>query len=341
MTSSPSESAPEPRATGPGTTPATSALTRWVAMAAGLALLAVIAGTGLGLALRSSLPDEVASHYGSDGVDGTQPLTGYLVTAGMVLVVLTVILALVAAVVPADGRRILGAIHAWVVGLIATVMYGSLVGQRGLADARQAPNPGRWLAIGALLGAVLAVPIWRALRPAAPPPPPPAHRDPLPDGAPRLAAGASERLAWLGRTPWASGAVIVVALTSVLTVVLAVAVDPWVAVIPAVTTVGVAGMLQARVSIDAAGLRVRSFGRLTWIVLPVEQVRSATVEEISPLRDFGGFGLRYRPHGRGFVTRGGRALRVDTYDDTSTWVTIEDAEQAAAVLNTLVSRLDR
>ncbi|MBK6869951.1 MAG: hypothetical protein IPJ14_04625 [Kineosporiaceae bacterium] len=316
----------------------TPSLTRWFVIVVALTLVVVVGGTLLGSALRPNLPVEVASHYGMNGVDHTQPLTGYLVTAGVILVVLTLVLGALAAVLPGDGRRVLGVTHAWVVGLAATMMYGSLLGQRGLADAHQAPDPGPWLAAGVVVGTALAVLSWRLLRPARPAPP--AHRDPLPDDAPRLPAGSTEPSAWRGPTPWATGAVVAVALGGVLAVVLAAVVDPWVAIIPTMATVGIVGMLRGQVSVDEAGVRVQSFGRMTWIDIPMDQVRSAAAEDLSPLRDFGGYGLRFRSHGRGFVTRSGPALRVDTYDGSATWVTVQDADQAAAVLNTLVARLE-
>jgi hypothetical protein len=288
--------------------------------------------------LRDRLPAEVASHYGADGVDATQSLTAYLVSSGAVLAVITVMLAALTLAMPGDARRVLGATQLMLSAVLGMTLYGSLVGQLGLADARRAPLPGPWLAAGLGLGAPLAVLGWRLLRPTTAPRP--AVRDRLPANGPlRTDPARGSDLAWSGRTPWSAGASVVVALVVALAVIFTVAIDPWVGLIPAIVGVSLVGMLRGRVGIDADGVRVRSFGRLTWVHIPVEQVRFADADTISPLRDFGGYGLRYGLRGRGFVTRAGEALRAECHDGPATWVTVEGAAAAAEALNALVARL--
>ena len=59
----------------------------------------------------------------------------------------------------------------------------------------------------------------------------------------------------------------------------------------------------------------------------------------SPLREFGGYGWRIGKDGsRGFVTRSGEALVVERVGEPPVVVTVDDAAEAAAVLNTLASR---
>jgi hypothetical protein len=95
---------------------------------------------------------------------------------------------------------------------------------------------------------------------------------------------------------------------------------------------------HARVLVDAEGLRVTSAGVLTWLRVPLSTVAFADRSELHALRDFGGLGLRFRPDARAFVTRTGEALRVVQRDGTRTYVSMDDAEEAAAVLNGLVTR---
>ena len=52
--------------------------------------------------------------------------------------------------------------------------------------------------------------------------------------------------------------------------------------------------------------------------------------------DFGGYGIRYR---LGCVIRSGDALELHQADASSTYVTLDHADQADAFVNTLVARL--
>lgn len=323
-----------PAPAGPSTRPSTVSMSRWIAVTGALSAAVAGAGTVLGLWLRPDLPAQVASHYGTDGVDATQSLTAYLATGALILLGTGAFLGVIAVAVPGDGRRILGAAQCGVAGLVGGLLYGSLLGQRGLSDPYLAPAPGPWILVGVLLGAVLAVAAGRLLRPATAV----ASRPATVDGSARGEAGPAAP-EWQGTTPWARGAGVVIALAAMLAVVIAVLVDPWVAVIPCLVLVAMIGMLHGRVTIDATGLRVTTLGRVTWVRLALADIRAAGTDSVSPLGDFGGFGLRYRHGGRGFITRAGPALRVESRDDTVTWVTVEDAEDAARVLSELLARV--
>ena len=72
--------------------------------------------------------------------------------------------------------------------------------------------------------------------------------------------------------------------------------------------------------------------------MPLDTVAFADRSELRAFREFGGLGLRFRPGARAFVTRTGEALRVVQRDGTKTYVSMDDAEEVAAVLNTLVRR---
>jgi len=94
----------------------------------------------------------------------------------------------------------------------------------------------------------------------------------------------------------------------------------------------------ARVVADAEGLRVTSAGVLPWLRVPLDAVAYADRSELRAFREFGGVGLRFRPGARAFVTRSGDALRIVQRDGAKTYVSMDDAEGAAGVLNTLVRR---
>ncbi|MFZ0158375.1 MAG: hypothetical protein WAL50_05045, partial [Kineosporiaceae bacterium] len=141
--------------------PVTPSAGRWLAVVGGTSFVLIGVGTAVALGVRDRLPAEVASHHGADGVDATQPLTGYLVTSGAVLAVITVLLAALTLAMPGDARRVLGVTQVVLAAVLGMTLYGSLIDQLGLADARHAPLPGRWLAAGLGLGAPLAVLVWR------------------------------------------------------------------------------------------------------------------------------------------------------------------------------------
>ena len=62
-------------------------------------------------------------------------------------------------------------------------------------------------------------------------------------------------------------------------------------------------------------------------------------ESVDPFADFGGWGYRVRPGSRtGFVVRKGEALEVERGDGTAWVVTVDDAAEGAALLNTLADR---
>lgn len=98
---------------------------------------------------------------------------------------------------------------------------------------------------------------------------------------------------------------------------------------------------RGRIRIDADGLRATTLGA-TVLRVPVEDVAAADVVEVSPFREFGGWGLRVDTAGRiGLVTRRGPAVRVRRGDDSEVLITLDDSHDAAATLNSLADRVHR
>ena len=320
-----------PRASADGGRPT---MPRWCAVVLGsLGLLGLVAAAVM-WPVTDRLPPQVASHWGTDGVDNVQSLTGYLSSAALVLLGTSTLLAILAWRAPMAVRRVLGAVQSGMAWLIGTMMIGGLLGQLDLTDPYRAPDPGVWIAIGLLPAAVVAAVAWRLLpahEPSAQAPPA------VPTQAARVAQRPNEQLTWLGHTPLSAGLMVAVGAVMVLAVALGWRASPWAALLPAAIGMGVLWMCRATVVVDRQGLRVRSGGWVTWLCIPLDRVRVAEVDQVRPLAQFGGYGLRWGRRGRGFVTRGGAAVRVDTADGDSTWVSVDDAAQAAATLNTLAA----
>ncbi|HEU4330435.1 MAG TPA: hypothetical protein VFR40_04905 [Lapillicoccus sp.] len=311
---------------------------RYLATVIGIPVLVVALGLALVAASWAQLAPVVATHWGPNGVDGTQGRLAFTVTAAVIVAILCGLLGLVGWFLPPDGRRVMAAVVGVMGGFLPTVLFGALLGQRGVTDPSQATLSPWLFLVAVLVGAVLGGIAWWANpvqpRPATAP-------IPVPPDAPRIPLADGERLVWFGWSapaPWIGW--IAVALV-VLGCLVAVTAAPWAAIGPAIAIVILLLSAHARVVVDAEGLRVTSAGILRWLRVPLDTVAYADRSELQALRDFGGLGLRFRTDARAFVTRSGPALEVVQRDGTRTYVTMDRPDEAAAVLNGLVSRAER
>ena len=308
---------------------------RYLATAVALPVIVVVAGLALVAASWSQLPPVVASHWGPNGVDGTQTLGAFTVAAGVLVLGISLLLALVAWVMPGDGRRVMVTTVGVLSGFLGTVLYGSLLGQRGVTDPSAATLSPWLFLLGALIGAALGAVAWR-LNPVLPGPD--SVDAAMPADAPRIPLGDGERLVWFGWTAAGAWVVWVALALAGLGCLVAVVAAPWAAIGPALGIVLLLLVAHARVVVDADGLRVTSAGIVRWLRVPLPSVAYAERSELHAFREFGGLGLRFKADERAFVTRTGEALRVVQRDGTRTYVSMDGAEEAAAVLNALVTR---
>jgi len=308
---------------------------RYLATVLGVPVLVVVLGIGLVSASWSQLPPEVASHWGPEGVDRTQSRLAFTVTAVVITVVLCGLLGLVGCLLPADGRRVMAGVVGALGGFLGVLLFGALLGQRGITDPSLATlSP--WLFVAAILvGAALAAVAW-LLNPVVPRPKAPPV--PVPPDAPRVTHGTGERLVWFGWTASARWVGWIALALVLLGFLVAITAAPWAAIGPAIAIVLLLLSVHPRVVVDAEGLRVTSAGFVRWLTVPLDDISYAERSELHALRDFGGLGLRFRTDERAFVTRSGEALRIVQRDGTRTYVSMDDADEAAAVLNGLVAR---
>jgi hypothetical protein len=149
---------------------------------------------------------------------------------------------------------------------------------------------------------------------------------------PPLAVGATERVSWSRRVsaPW-SGPLALLALAAGAGVALAG--GPVGLALAAVPVAGAALVLgSARVTVDRRGLTVALgvLGRPR-VHVPQQDVASATTADVAPLQ-FGGWGYRIVPGGRGIIVRGGPALVVEQRSGRRLTVTVDDPGTAAGLL---------
>jgi len=284
------------------------------------------------------LPQYVALHWGPGGiVDRVGSMAELVTTTGIVGGITVAVLGALSLTV---GRTALT--RRMVLGLAsgtAVLFSGMLVTMVGVqldapdATAAAPPDLGLTVSVGA---AVLVGIAAGAL--AGPDPELPAT-DPLPASAPRAPLAASERAVWI-RTA-GPGATLVHRGGALLAVYIglaawtAVVAQSWfvaavmLAVLPVVLT-----MLVWQVRVDATGLTAR--GALGWPRqrVPAGEVVLAATRQVSPFRDFGGWGLRVAPDGTvGVAVRAGVALDVERTGGRRLVVTVDDAPTGAALLN--------
>lgn len=328
---------------------------RWSVVVGGLAVAGILAILLLYAVIRTDLPERVASHWGTDGVDATQTPRAFVTSLVLLEGGIVAFLGMLSAALPVEARRILGATAGGLTGLFVVGIGGSLYAQRGLTDPYAAQDVGGWIALGLAAGVVLAGLIAWLL-----PTHIPAANDALlspiparsratgditpiagsaasasdedatvPDGSSR--EGTAYGLPWSAPVPPGTGGYVVIGLLALLALGLAATPARWIAA-PVILAVGllVFAMTRCRVLIDADGVRVRGFG-ITWLRAPAATISSAEASTARPMAEFGGYGLRYSLHGRGFVTTSGPALRLRIPHGTDTWISVREEDLPGAL----------
>lgn len=299
------------------------------------------------LSFAAELPDPVAVHWGADGrPDGFGPWQSAI---GMMILIALLMCGLAAIIGIRSGRaaatrRLAVFLGLWSGIALPWFIAGTLHLQRGLADARQAPdvNPALWVSFAgaALIAAVgaLLVP-GDARMPAA---------DAVPADAIRLQLSDSEAASWR-RSVEIPGFHWIAGIGGVATVVLAVLglwrgmlwADLWAGTVGFLTVLLVA-LGRWRVVVDHTGLTVSPLISRPRTHVPLDEVVEAEVGSISPLGDFGGWGYRVGREGTvGIVVRSGEALTVQRTGGRNLAITVDDAATGAALLNTLADRARR
>ncbi|HEX5203135.1 DUF1648 domain-containing protein [Paractinoplanes rhizophilus] len=317
----------------------TSSSARKVVLWSSLAALVLLAVAAIVVwSWRDDLPDPIASHWGAGSAPDGFSSPGVFVLAIAVMVV--VLCALFGAIgwhwgSSAATRRMAAASSVWIGGFGACLLVFTLGPQRGLDDATLARLPGWALAATLLLPLVPAV-VAALLVPGDRHAP---ATGPVAADAARIALAGGERAVWIRRADGGTGLVVgAIAIAGL--VLLAVALRQWALLAaPVLLAVVFAAMFGFTVRVDATGLTVRSLVGWPGTHIPADEVERASVTEVRPFRQFGGWGWRVGRGGRvGVVLRAGDALLVERTGGRSFVVTVDDAATGAALLNTLADR---
>lgn len=294
-------------------------------------------GTAVASSWRDELPAPVAIHWGSAGADGFSSLTTLLLSTAAITAAFVVALWSLAfwRGHARPVRQLSAGLSVGTATLVAGMTVGTLAPQRGLADAADVGGVGWAIALAMVAGVALGLAA-AALTPRSEPLP--GADDPRPD-APRIALAEGERVAWVRRTSSSTGVLVLGTATALVTVAVVVGSSWWMLVVPASLVLLTAAMFSWVVTVDSTGLTVRSSLGIPRRHLPVGEIVDATVDTVSPLRDFGGYGWRTSTDGRtGVVIRAGESLEVRSTGERRFVVTVDDAATAAALLNSLADR---
>jgi hypothetical protein len=325
--------------------PADRAISRFVLVALVLPAILTIASVAVQLVLLPSMPDPVATHWGAGGrPNGFGPAW----VSPLLTVVLGLLLPALIAITVLPGLRrghrgaafrFLGALALALAVLAAVLMTWTYAMQAGLESAVQAPPVTVPLVVGFAAAALAGLAGWyiqpRQVDAGAPT---------LPSTPVTLAPG--ERAVWLQTTTSSRPAVI--SITAAILVVGALAIwlsftaDPRAAWISGIVTVllivAAATTLTFHVRVDESGLTVTSVLGIPRFHVPLGDVVSSRATTVTPMADFGGWGIRYLPGRFGVVLRTGPAIEVARRGGRLFVVTAPDATTGAALLSALAER---
>lgn len=326
-----------------------STRTRVVLIGAAAPIAIAIAGTLLMVSWLPELPDPIAVHWSGAGADGFGPALPFIF-APLVIVVLFSIFAVVfswrttPSGQPVYTQKILLTTSVWLSTTLTVGFVGSVAGQRGIVDAKNASDVGAILLIGAVAGLALAAGAWFLL--------PKGESSVIEAGQPPKALDlrGDERLSWSHSARFGNavlvlmGVLLVVGGAAILT---SFASSPSEVIAPKVlifavvllTTALVVTNIWWRVSADHRGFTVR--GYLGWPSkrIPLADIRTVQVVDVVPMRDFGGYGWRWAGGGRsGVILRTGPGIEVTASSGKRFVVTVDDAETGAGVIAALLKQ---
>ena len=292
------------------------------------------------------LPNPVAVHWGPSGApDGFGTPTLSLVLLPLVglgyLILPVIVVRRMSESGPTVNQRLMLAIGPFFMGLLGTLIAGSLVMQRGLDDAVNGPSILPVLGVAFLIGIAGAIAAWLFL------PPAPDLAEPSDASAlPSRSLAADERVVWVGRVAprsrvlgfgLAVGWVLVVGAAVLLAVVQPIAL--LVLILPAALIVVGYACSYWTITADRHGVTARGgFGSWPVIRIPLAEIRSARVTTVDPVADFGGWGLRWAPKSVGLIVRRGEALEVARLDGRTLVATLPGAAVPAELINALALR---
>ncbi|QCQ90860.1 DUF1648 domain-containing protein [Rhodococcus sp. SGAir0479] len=318
----------------------------WIRAAVGALTLPVVAATAAAVVLNAwstALPDPIAVHFGPAGTaDGfaAQGSARWWPLLGPSIALLLGVIVLLLTRRDVRAARMGTAVASGLGTAVAVLPVLLLAPQRDLPSAVDATFAAWWVAVAAVVGVVAGcagvLPVGHPRAVAAQSVPP--------ADAPRIALADSESVVWTGTAAMPRWLAVTLGVLP-LVVAAAAAWGASDAGVPALVITAVVGALlmglalaPVHVVVDGRGLETRyvlTGGRRR---VPLDEVARADAVRIGLINRYGGIGYRVGPDGVGLLVRPGAALRVTRGDGSKFTVTVDGADQAAAVLNSLAAR---
>lgn len=238
--------------------------------------------------------------------------------------------------------RLMGALSAGTGVLLTTLITWTLVIQIDVDDPTTVELP-LWPALFVVFGLAIATGVvaWFVQ----PKDYPDAGTSPA---AEPLALAPGEKAVWMGHASIARPGLVAIVLAVLLTA--GIALGAWLSGIDTAVAwilTGVALLLLAlaattttfHIRVDDDGLTVASVLGIPRFHVPLDRIERASVVEVDPMGQFGGWGLRLGADGRfGVVLRTGEAIEVARTGKGPFVVTVDDAATGAALLEALRAR---
>lgn len=298
-------------------------------------------GAALVNSWRADLPNPLASHWDAAGnpdrFGSIDSSIWQLVLFGALFTIVGVGVALLSP--HSTVARFAAATGSGTAVFAVTLMGLVISGQRDLLDATEAEasmfSIVTALVVAVLIGVVSAMIVPRWATP---------HE--LAVGSePTIALGRDERVVWTsGASVGPATAVLSVFGMGVIPVVAIALRMWWLLAVALVLVLALVALLSIRVIVDHRGVTVRSSVGWPRMTIPLDDIVSARVVQVRPIRDFGGYGFRFALRGdaagaKGFVLRKGEALLVQRAGGGLDLVTVDDATTGAGVVNGLINRV--
>lgn len=316
---------------------------RALRFAVGFPLLLATAFAGCALLLRGDLPDPMAIGWNADGGTAFAPFGAYVGGgAGLItLVGWAVFVQAVPIARPVIMRRVMMGLGLMASLFMTTVLAAGLVGQAGVADARESSVDVTVLALGSGAALALGVVVMFAFKPDD-------RWTPEDDRAleTELAILEDPGLIEDSIKLWVHARSSVFVMICVATLfpaaLLAIAV-PWLAAAVAAAALIGAGFLFARVRADRSGLQVFVAGTLRVLDVPAVDIAGASAADVKAA-DFGGWGFRHHDGSTAMLVSSGPAVvvrRVNGRRIALSAGTAATADKLASILNRIAARARR
>ena len=160
---------------------------------------------------------------------------------------------------------------------------------------------------------------------------------PAPDDADRVPLSDGHTAVWSGRTPPSRALAFVLGSQVVVAVILGFLLSWWAALAMVPVALLIAASMNYSVTLGPAGLRVAGVVLgLPRVTVPLDEISSASPGTVSA-KSFGGWGVRIAGE-TAVITRSGPALVVTRTDGAVLRVSLDNPEEPAAVMATLMDR---